>query len=289
MENLKRDPLVPPSESDIVDVAIRAHDMGMYVIPWGPNKPAMTYSGYPERAFSEVERIIRQNNCKRLTARLSPQYVVFDCDRDFEQGAEAVYSVLGLRRGLEVRSPNGLHIWVRRPLGARILTGENKLKHIGIHAVDVFTSEGNPITLPGSWKTANAGKAGGHYEVTFRPSSMPVLTPNAIRLLKPPVVRNPPRYEIKPRDGRSTNYGQTALNNIIRDVANSEPGTRQPTLYKSAARLGGLIANGQLPHDKCKTALFDAAVANGLVSDIGEPKTRDTITRAIQRGYDESA
>lgn len=282
------DPNIPPTEAKIVALNNSYERRGFYIIPWTVNGPAPeTYAGYPERASGFNADLIRRKRCKRLAGRPTPNLVFFDCDKDFEAGARAVYHVLGLDRGLEYRSPNGLYIVVRRPLGAPILHGTNKHAKIGLHDVDVFTSESVPVTLPGSWKPQKGDKKGGHYYVTHRPDRLPVLSPRALDLIKPPPV--PVREPAQRAEycGELHPVCESILNSDLEKLASCSEGSRNKTLFSISANLYAIAATGEIPMPPLEAMLVNAAKANGLVDDKkykGIIDVKKTIENGRKRG-----
>ena len=280
-------PEQPPSEAKMIALATRYYYRGFYQVPWTVNGPATdTYKGYPPRTLQYIIDLIRQKACKRLAGRPTPEYVFLDCDKDWRRGARAVYDVLGLERGLEYRSPNGLYIVVERPVGAPIHHGTNRHEGIGLKNVDIFTSESVPVTLPGSWKPARGNKKGGHYYVTHRPEKLPTLSERALELLKPPPKREPD--PVRPYIGDVHPVAQDILDQDLEILANEKDGNRGEALRAIAANLGGLVGGGQLPEAGLADLIYAAAAKNGMTSKeegaCGPQNTKRTIRNALAWG-----
>ncbi len=78
----------------------------------------------------------------------------------------------------------------------------------------------------------------------------------------------------------SDGYGRAALLSASVAVASAQPRTRNPTLFREAARLGQLVAGGALKPDDVEAELLRAADACGL--EAGE--ATDVIRRALKYG-----
>jgi Bifunctional DNA primase/polymerase, N-terminal len=88
-------------------------------------------------------------------------------------------------------------------------------------------------------------------------------------------------------DGRNRAYAEAVLKGECELVANSGKGVRNSTLNTAALKVGHYVAGGELGKAEATEALFQAAVACGLVDDDGPKAARDTIRSGLQAGMQE--
>jgi Bifunctional DNA primase/polymerase, N-terminal len=81
--------------------------------------------------------------------------------------------------------------------------------------------------------------------------------------------------------GTCSRYGQAALNHETSDVATTIEGGRNNRLYMAAARLGELVAGGELDENLVRARLHEAAAAAGL----GRAEAELTIISGLKRGF----
>jgi hypothetical protein len=79
-------------------------------------------------------------------------------------------------------------------------------------------------------------------------------------------------------------YGEAALKSEAATIAGASPGTRNATLYKSAANLGELIASGVVDECVVTEALLSACDENDLIADDGLATVQATISSGLKRG-----
>ena len=83
---------------------------------------------------------------------------------------------------------------------------------------------------------------------------------------------------------RGRSYATAALDNLVDELAATKEPGRNTRLYKSAFRLGTMAARGWLTREEIEAALYDAAMACGLVNDDGEAQTRRSIESGLADG-----
>jgi hypothetical protein len=88
-------------------------------------------------------------------------------------------------------------------------------------------------------------------------------------------------------DARNRAYAEAVLRAECERVANAGKGTRNDTLNTAALKVGHYVGSGELSKAEAAGALFEAAVASGLVRDDGPKSVRDTIRSGLQAGMRE--
>lgn len=83
---------------------------------------------------------------------------------------------------------------------------------------------------------------------------------------------------------RARAYAAAALDNVAEELAGTAAGDRNNKLYKTAFRIGTMVARGWIPRTEVEATLFDAAKDCGLVADDGEVQTRRTIASGLDDG-----
>ena len=83
---------------------------------------------------------------------------------------------------------------------------------------------------------------------------------------------------------RERAYAAAALDNVAEELAGTAAGDRNNKLYKTAFRIGTMVARGWIPRTEVEATLFDAAKDCGLVADDGEVQTRRTIASGLDDG-----
>lgn len=81
-----------------------------------------------------------------------------------------------------------------------------------------------------------------------------------------------------------TAYVDKAVANEADLVRAAGPGTRNSQLNQSGFNLGGFVGSGLLTKHHAESALYNAAVANGLVDEDGEHSVRNTIKSGLSAG-----
>lgn len=94
---------------------------------------------------------------------------------------------------------------------------------------------------------------------------------------RPPAVQPGPRY----LDGDGTRWGVAALNGVIQDLQQAQPGTRHAALIAASLRIGSVIAGGQLDEAAARAALVDAG--NRMYEATGERP--DRVEATIDGGF----
>jgi Bifunctional DNA primase/polymerase, N-terminal len=83
---------------------------------------------------------------------------------------------------------------------------------------------------------------------------------------------------------RERAYAQAALDGCAEELASTAAGDRNNMLYKKSFRIATMAARGWIARTEVEAALFDAAMACGLVVDDGEAQTRRTIQSGLDAG-----
>jgi len=93
-------------------------------------------------------------------------------------------------------------------------------------------------------------------------------------------------------EGKKTNvdpgktWGQTALVNELQAVSTAGKGNRNDQLYKSALKLGSIIAGGYLTRSQVQSSLMTGADLCGLVQEDGKAQCEKTINGGINKGME---
>jgi putative DNA primase/helicase len=103
-------------------------------------------------------------------------------------------------------------------------------------------------------------------------------------LLENPEPAPIPRPET-PREREKTHkWAEAALSDELRTLAGAAQGTRNDQLNRSAFSLGQIVGGGYLSQHEVETALYNACITNGLVSDDGEKGVLATINSGLKAG-----
>ena len=94
----------------------------------------------------------------------------------------------------------------------------------------------------------------------------------------------PPAYKSN-RSSEHRPYAEAALRGECDELAATMTGERNKQLNNAALKLGTLVAAGELSEGEVIGALYDAAIANGLVADDGQRATMATINSGLRKGY----
>ncbi|MFN8111483.1 MAG: bifunctional DNA primase/polymerase [Thermoleophilia bacterium] len=171
----------------------------------------------------------------------------------------------GARLGYAVATPRGLHLYFTHVDGLR-----NTASRIA-PGVDT-RGDGGYVVAAGS------ATAAGQYVVERHgdPGPLPewlrhLLAPAPVPAEKAPIPSLEPW--VTPTGSR---YGLAALRSLLGELAGAQPGTRNHTLYRVAARVRDLIDAGHLSADDSWWRVAGAAEACGL----SEPETARTMASA---------
>lgn len=85
-------------------------------------------------------------------------------------------------------------------------------------------------------------------------------------------------------DGFATRYGRRALEGIIADVVAAENG-RNNSLFKGAARVGGLIASGHVQESVAVDMVTAAGLSTGLTMDEVRPTVRGAVAKGKRKPW----
>lgn len=108
-------------------------------------------------------------------------------------------------------------------------------------------------------------------------------------LTKPPISKQaaarvqPPAHSTN-RIASHRHYAEAALRGERDDLAAMMIGNRNNKLNIAALKLGTLVAAGELSEGEVTEALYDAAIANGLVADHGQCAAMATINSGLSKG-----
>jgi hypothetical protein len=78
-------------------------------------------------------------------------------------------------------------------------------------------------------------------------------------------------------------YAEAALNGEAQTLRTTPEGGRNPQLFTAGCRLGKFVHHKVLSEDEIRSALLDAADANGLIKDDGLKACHDTLSSALRK------
>ncbi|WP_181062360.1 bifunctional DNA primase/polymerase [Nocardia cyriacigeorgica] len=247
------------SEPNLRAAALAAAARGWPVFPLRPGTKTPAINRWPDRASTDSTHINRwwrhgtSFNIGVVTGTAARLHVV-DLDSQHmqptvaqfedalaqftEQVADAVPTTF------TVATPAGWHLYFRAPHGRRLRSTIGRLGP-GIDS----RGDGGYIVAPGS-RTST-----GHYRV-LRHAPVAPLPTRLIALLTPP----PPT---PPVTVPAAVHGSGCVSAIVAGeadrVARAAPGARNVTVFRSALRLGQLVAAGEISESHARAALIEAA------------------------------
>ncbi len=207
--------------------------------------------------------------------------VVLDLD---DARAIRVAERLGLPETPVAATPRGRHIYFRHPGGTvtnrvDIFSERRKARRYAPEGFDV-RSDGGFVVAPGSYfrptddERVLGGKVEGEYRWLVKPGAVPFADMphwlTAILAYRAPLVANgeersfalivaESNASIPPSSHRIRAWANATLAACCQEIVNAPHGTQNNTIFKSAARIGSLIAGGVLDSHEAVTALFEAA------------------------------
>nr|WP_143840529.1 bifunctional DNA primase/polymerase [Novosphingobium panipatense] len=207
--------------------------------------------------------------------------VVLDLD---DARAIRVAERLGLPETPIAATPRGRHIYFRHP-GGTVTNGVDifsERRKARCYAPDGFDvrGDGGFVVAPGSYfrPTDNervlGGKVEGEYRWLIKPGAVPFADmPHwliAILAYRAPLVANSEERRfapivaeanasIPPSSQRISAWANATLAACCQEIVDAAHGTQNNTIFRSAARIGSLIAGGVLDGEEAVTALFEAA------------------------------
>lgn len=269
---------VPEVPSHLRDL----YDLGFSLIPLLPWKkvPMVKWERYKsERASLETIAIwaSETTNFGIVTGRISG-VVVLDLDTE---AAIAEAKRHGLPEGtLSVRTPNGLHVYLKHPGG----TIRNR---VGLLLGADFRGDGGFVVAPGSSFSPSenekrAGKSGGTYSWITSPLvyDLEACPQWLLDLLCPPASVVP----VAPKSvSVGSRYAERALDLELVELLNAPEGERNNRLNISAMKMGQFVGGGLLEEADVRQRLQYAAQAIGLEPDEIGP----TVASGMKKGKSE--
>ncbi|MBF6427514.1 bifunctional DNA primase/polymerase [Nocardia cyriacigeorgica] len=248
------------SEPNLRAAALAAAARGWPVFPLRPGAKTPAINRWPDRASTNSTHINRwwwrhgtRFNIGVVTGTAARLHVV-DLDSQHmqptvaqfedalaqftEQVADAVPTTF------TVATPAGWHLYFHAPHGRRLRSTIGRLGP-GIDS----RGDGGYIVAPGS-RTST-----GHYRV-LRHAPVAPLPTRLIALLTPPPPTPP---VIAPAVVHGSGYVSAVVAGEADRVARAAPGARNVTVFRSALRLGRLVAAGEISESHARAALIEAA------------------------------
>jgi DNA-binding transcriptional ArsR family regulator len=240
------------------------HDLGFSLMPVraGEKTPATQWAQFQGRraTLDEISDWQRAgHNAGIVTGQISG-IVVLDLD---SETALTEAARRGFPETLAVSTARGRHLYFRHP-GIPV---RNKVK---IFAGADVRGDGGFVVAAGS-----VHETGARYVWLTEPAWTEIAPAPEWLLEK---LRNRP--EIEPQSAASmyaTPYGQSALDRELTILRNTQEGSRNDQLNRSAHALAQLVAGGQIDTAETKSALHYAALSIGLEAD--------EIARTLESGW----
>lgn len=256
---------LPSSRCSKSDVDWRAlHDLGFSLIPVRAGKkiPATQWARFQaQRAtLEEISEWQRAgHNAGIVTGEISG-VVVLDLD---SEAALTAAADRGYPETLAVRTARGRHLYFRHP-GIPV---RNKVK---IFPGADLRGDGGFVIAAGS-----VHETGAQYVWLSEPAWTEIAP--APEWLMEKLRKRPEIQPQSPDSLTSTAYGQSALDRELTILRNTQEGSRNDQLNRSAHALAQLAAGGQVDAAETKRALYHAALFIGLEAD--------EIERTLQSGW----
>ena len=240
-------------------------------------------------------------------------FVVFDCDTkngcDVEK-VRALLKKLGVRIYAEMITPSGgTHFYVRgHPDLVTVHSKKDDPKLADFPGLDI-QSFGANVWAPGTFRRKYGFFVGG-YTIVY--DHLDQLTPDdaaddgtealvdwvaeqSAHRIKAKASKTPggarewtwdlcPPWDGTPPDARQQAYLDKALTNEADKVGKTADGGRNDALFRSALKLGSLIAGAGLDEQQVIAALQAAAVTNGYTATDGEHATNASIRSGLRAG-----
>ena len=240
------------------------YDLGFSLIPVraGEKIPATQWARFQTRraTLEEISEWQRAgHNAGIVTGEISG-IIVLDLDSEVALSEAARR---GLPETLTVSTARGRHLYFQHP-GFPV---RNKVK---IFPGADLRGDGGIVVAAGS-----VHETGAHYAWATEPAWTEIAP--APEWLVEELRNRPETYQQSPAPMSATPYGRSALDRELTILRNSQEGSRNDQLNRSAHALGQLAAGGQIDAAETKSALHHAALSIGLEAD--------EIERTLESGW----
>lgn len=278
-----------------LEAALSLARAGAYVFPCqssGPNKKQPCKGVYWRSVSSRDEQKVRQLWTQHPDAvpgidLAKSGMLVIDCDRKLNNGIEWFQAEAGkhgdaLDSVPQTDTPSGgRHHFYRNTFEHG--NGRGQLPPKREADVDV-RGHGGFVIGPGAVFTDGSGAYTAHGSIFDAPAPPEWLCD----LLKPRTQQvQPIAFTVKSEpvsDVRLSAYGETALQELLADLASAPPGTRNDEANRIAFRVGQLVGGGCLTRSSALSALQQTALSWGIRPTDKALGPRGTIARALQAG-----
>ncbi|MHC2163116.1 bifunctional DNA primase/polymerase [Bradyrhizobium ottawaense] len=281
-----------------LDVALNLARAGAFVFPCqssGPNKKQPCKGVYWRSASTRDEVQIRHLWSRHPDAvpgidLAKSGLVVIDCDRKLNNGlewfqAKAAQHHDALDNVPQTDTPSGgRHHFYQNTFDPPHGNGRGQLPPKREADVDV-RGHGGFVIGPGALFSDGSGLYQGHGSIFDAP---PV--PDWLVDILKPAPSKPIAFTVTSEpvsDVRLSAYGETALQELLADLASAPPGARNDEANRISFRVGQLVGGGCLDRSSALSALQSAALSWGIRPTDKSLGPRGTIARALQAGEKE--
>ncbi|WP_280215115.1 bifunctional DNA primase/polymerase [Nocardia cyriacigeorgica] len=270
------------SEPSLRAAALAAAARGWPVFPLRPGAKTPAINRWPARASTDTTRIndwwrhYPEFNIGAVTGLAAAGLHVIDLDsphmrppvQRFEDALAQFTDCVAVEvpATFTVATPAGWHLYFRAPRRRRLRSTIGRLGP-GIDS----RGDGGYIVAPGSRTTT------GDYHV-LRRAPVAALPTRLVALLCPPPP-TPPATD--PAAMHGPGYATAIVASEADRVARAVPGARNLTVFRSALKLGRLVAAGEISDTHARAALVEAARAHVGI----EGFTDAEVDRAIDNGF----
>lgn len=271
-----------------LNIALEYAARGWPVFPCRPDtKQPLTPQGFKNASTDEAQ--IRTWWRRWPTAMIAiptgPASGFWALDLDSAEAAEAVFTLGDLPATLRQNTPHGQHLLFAWDDARPIKNTQSKIAR----RADT-RGAGGYVIMAGS-----ARADGSVYAWRDDSGPEPVRAPDWLFdiLLADPdpepvsIVASSRGQNVVSLDRQRAAYVQAALDGEVAAVASAPRGQRNAQLNTSALKLGHYVGSGVLSQEEVASALYDAAVASGLVKEDGAGAARATIRSGLNKGVSE--
>jgi Bifunctional DNA primase/polymerase, N-terminal. len=283
--------------ADLLHMAQYLAELGMLVFPCSLDKRPLTKHGFKD-ASSDPELIRRQwtvNPGASIGVPMGRKTGMWCLDIDQPEGPETLRKLEELHGRLpatraQMTGGGGFQYFFKFPEDREVRNNSRTKLGPGIDirgegGYSILPPSGHPSGGTYTWLTSpDATLADAPEWLLERVCSKAPFQDRELQKFPPveatlsPVASDCPKRDV--RQHRNSEWAEAALEDELGNVQSACKGSRNDTLFKSAAALGEIIAGGALDHGRVERALHNAAHAVGLE----DSEINKTITSGFEAG-----